>query len=133
MKSQKIDLRKIAETLREQCPFILFAMLNGLDEEGRLKWLGNLELSVLVGSDTGTWSALEQIIPAISAAVPDVFCDVTLLNRVDAITRFRAVHGLCLFIREGGEQHYHKFVLHANLDYRIMRAHQRRNGIIENE
>jgi hypothetical protein len=133
MKSKKVDLKSIADTLRERCPFIQFATLTGLDAEGRLKWLENLELSVFIGAEAGNWSALEQILPVISDAVPGAFCEVTLLNHVDAATRFRAVQGLCLFIREGGEQCYQQFARHASLDYRIMRAHQRRMGIMEND
>ena len=133
MQSKKVDLKKIADTLREQCPFIMFAMLTGLDEDGRLKWMQNPELSVFIGSDTGTWYALEQILPVVSATVPEAFCDVTLLNRVDATTRFRAIQGLCLFVQNGKEQNYRRFVEHASLDYRIMRAQQRRRGIIDND
>lgn len=133
MTSKKVDLKKIADTLQERCPFIIFAMLTGLDEEGRLKWLENPELSVFIGSDTGNWYALEQILPVVSETVPEAFCDVTLLNRVDAVTRFRATNGLCLFVQKGKEQQYYQFVQHASLDYRIMRAQQRRSGIIEND
>ena len=133
MKSKKVDLMKIADTLRERCPFIMFAMLSGLDEEGRLRWLQNLELAVFIGAETGTWYALEQILPIISMSVPEAFCEVTLLNRVDAATRYRAIHGLCIFIRDGKEQEYHRFAQNAHLDYRIMRAHQRRRGIIDND
>jgi hypothetical protein len=133
MKSKKVDLKKIADALRAQCPFIMFAMLTGLDDKGRLKWLENLELSVFIGTDTGTWYALERILPVITAAVPEAFCEVTLLNRVDAATRFRVIHSVCLYIQEGKEQQYNQFVRHATLDYRILRAQQRRRGIIEND
>jgi hypothetical protein len=133
MKSKKVDLKKISDTLQEKCPFIVFAMLTGLDEEGRLKWLENLELSVYLGSDIGNWYALEQILPVITETLPQAFCDVTLLNRVDAATRFRAAHGLCLFIRKGQEQQFYKFRHHASLDYRVMRAQQRRCGTIDND
>ena len=105
----------------------------GLDDEGRLKWLENLELSVFIDADAGTWHSLEKILPVMAITAPGTFCDVTLLNRVDAVTRFRAAHGLCLFIRQGQEQQYRLFVQHASLDYRIMRAQQRRRGIIEND
>jgi hypothetical protein len=133
MHSKKVDVQKIADSLRERCPFIMFAMLTGLDDEGQVKWLENIELSVFIGYETGSWYALEQILPIMESSVPEAFCDVTLLNRVDAVTRFRATKGCCLFIQEGKEQQYEKFVRHASLDYKILRAHQRRKGIIEND
>ncbi|MCX6306272.1 MAG: hypothetical protein NT040_15010 [Bacteroidetes bacterium] len=133
MKSKKIDLRKVADALTEQCPFIMFAMISGLEKEGRVKWLGNLELSVFICSDTGTWHALEQVLPVITAVAPEAFWQVILLNRVDPLTRLRALQGLPLFIREGNEQHYQQFVHHTHLDYRILRAHQRKTGIIDND
>jgi hypothetical protein len=133
MKTKRVDLKKIADTLQERCPFIVFAMLTGLDDEGRLKWLEHPELSVYIGSDTGNWYALEQILPVITETVPQAFCDVTLLNRVDVATRYRAAHGLCLFIRKGQEQKFYQFKHHASLDYRILRAQQRRSGTLEND
>ena len=133
MKSLKFNLTTITERLRDRCPFILFALITGLDEEGWLHPAENLELSVYIGSGTGTWHALEKILPVVSAMIPETFCDVTLLNHVDATTRFRAIHGVCLFIREDKEQNYSHFVQHATLDYQIMRARGRRLGIIDND
>jgi len=133
MKSKKVDLKRISDALTERCPFIMFAMLTGIDQEGRQKWFGNLELSVFVGSDIGTWYALEKILPVITSTVPEFFWNVTLLNRADAFTRYRAVQGLCLFIREGREQQFQQFTKHAHLDYRILRAHLRKRGFIEND
>jgi len=133
MKSIKIDVRMIAEQLRRRCPFIAFAMLAGPDEDGLWHNRGNLELSVFLRPGTGNWSALEQILPVMSEIVPASACDVTLLNRVDAATRLRAARGTCLFVREGKEQEYLRFVRNAELDYRIMRARGRRRGLIDND
>jgi hypothetical protein len=133
MKSQKIDLQKIADALRERCPFVVFAMVTGLDEDGRTILREDPGLSVFIEDGTGTWDALKVILPVISAAVPVAHCDVTLLNRADAKTRFRAIHGLCLFVQEDYKEHYLHFVRHASLDYRIMRAQGRRMGIIDND
>jgi hypothetical protein len=133
MKSQKIDLQKIADALRERCPFVVFAIVNGLDEHGRTSLCEDPELSVFIQAGTGTWRALERILPVIAATVPVAHCDVTLLNRADAKTRFRALHGLCLFVQEDYKEHYRHFVRHASLDYRIMRAQGRRIGIIDND
>jgi hypothetical protein len=79
------------------------------------------------------WLALKQILTAISKVNPALLYDVTLLNRVDNETRIRAVNGRCLFIREGHENHFHQFVRYARLDYRIMKALQRKEGLIEND
>ncbi|MCX6267590.1 MAG: hypothetical protein NTW16_09570, partial [Bacteroidetes bacterium] len=133
MKSQKFELTKIADALREHCPFIVFATLPGIDEDGQVTCLEIMEVCVFIGSDTGIWDALEQILPAIAKVVKTDLCHVTFLNRVDVETRYRAVNGVCLFIREGKEHNYRQFARHAILDYRIMRAQQRRRGLIEND
>ncbi|MDP1623908.1 MAG: hypothetical protein Q8M08_16410 [Bacteroidales bacterium] len=133
MKSKKVDVKLISDNLRERCPFILFALLTGLGDDGQAKLNEHLELSVFIGSGTATWHALEQILPVISTVVPEPCCDVTMLNRVDVLTRFRAVNGVCLFIREGREQYYRRFVQHVTLDYRVIRAQNRKLGIIEND
>ena len=133
MTFQKLDLKKLSDTLTEQCPFIMFAMLNGLDANGQPEWHNNPELSVFISADTGTWHALEQILPVLKATVPDMFVDVTLLNRVDAVTRFRAIQGICLYVREDSGHNYRRFVQQAFLDYRIMRARGRSMGFIDND
>jgi len=132
MKTCEFNLKKIADTLHEQCPFILFATMNGLDEAGRPGWLKNPEVSVFVTPGTGLWLALEKILPLLAGAAPGVFIDVTLLNRVDAVTRYRATQGVALFIREGSQETYANFVRQAGLDHRILRARGRRLGLIDN-
>ncbi len=133
MKTPKIDFKKISGMLRERCPFIHFAMLSGFDEEGQPVCQENRVLYAFIAVDTGSWKALEQILQVVAATLPDGFCEVTLLNRVDAAIRFRAIHGICLFVQEDKMQHYRQFVQRANLDYRIMRALGRRMGSIEND
>jgi len=133
MESIKIDLNKVSAALREQCPFVVFATISGLDKNGWVNRKENLELSVFINSGTSTWDALEKLLPVVSVAVPETHCDVTLLNRVDAATRFRAAHGFCLFTQDGKEQDFQKFARHASLDYRIMRVWQRRMGLLEND
>jgi hypothetical protein len=108
-------------------------MVNGLDGKGRPGWLQNPELSVYITPCTGTWNALEKILPVIAVAAPGVFFDVILLNHVDAATRFRATQGICLFIKEEMQESYRDFARQANLDLRIMRARGRRTGVIDNE
>ena len=129
MKPKKVDLQRIAESLQMHCPFITFAMISGLDDEGWLKPLENVELSVLIDTDTGFFYALEKILPVMTCLVPDAFCEVTLLNRVDVKTRFMASNSRCLFIRTGQEISYENFVQKACLDYRIMSAQCRIKGI----
>jgi hypothetical protein len=133
MKPKLVDLKGVADSLREQCPFIMFATINGIDEEGRLSLLANVELSVLLDRSTGFFYALEKILPVMTVLVPEAFCEVTLLNRVDVKTRFEASNSRCLFIRNGKEQTYREFVQQARLDYRILRARYRLNGILNND
>ncbi len=129
MKPKLVDLKKVALLLQAQCPFITFAVISGIDEEGRVTLLENVELSVLIETNTGFFYALEKILPVMSELIPEAFCEVTLLNRADVITRYNASNSRCLFIRNGNEQTYRKFVQQTRLDYRILKAHCRRKGI----
>lgn len=133
MKQKLVDLKRVADSLQEQCPFITFAIISGIDEEGRFNSLENVELSVLLDANTGFFYALEKILPVMTVLVPEAFCEVTLLNRVDIKTRFQASNSRCLFIRNGKEHTYRKFVQRACLDYRILRAQYRLNGTIHND
>ena len=129
MKSKRIDLKIMSDILQEKCPFISFALLGGPDKNGCLCAGEKLGLSVFVEPGTGTWTAIERILPVMTLAAPGVFCEVTLLNNVDPLTRYRAMQDICLFVQEGQEQAFGEFGQRSSLDYRIMRAQQRRNGV----
>jgi hypothetical protein len=133
MTSKKIDLKKISEVLREQCPFIVFATISCLEETGRPGRGEKPELNVFILEEKGTWSALEQILQSITPIIPDSSFDLTLLNRVDPATRLRAANGFCLYVLDGKEQYYRQFVRQASLDYRLMRARQRVRGLVDND
>ena len=133
MRLKILDLKRIAEILKEQCPFIIFAFLKGMDKERMLQSTENLELCVYVDTDTGTCYALEKILAVMTMAAPEVFCEVILLNFADRYTRFQALQDHCLFVRVEHENHYLKFLYHTTLDYRIMRAQERRRGISRND
>jgi hypothetical protein len=130
MNSKLVDLKRVADSLREECPFIQFAIVSGIDEEGRPDLLNNVELSVLLDNNTGFCYALEKILPVITDVVPTNLCEVVLLNKVDLKTRFKASNARCLFIQKGMEQTYRAFVQQARLDFRIMKAKCLLNGAI---
>ncbi len=131
MKPKLVDLKRVAHLLQEQCPFIIFAIISGIDEEGRLNLIDNVELFVLLETSIGIFFALEKILPVMTVLVPEALCDVTLLNKVDVITRFHASNSRCLFIGNGKEQSYRQFVQRARLDYRIFKAQYRLNGSVD--
>jgi hypothetical protein len=133
MKSRIFDLRLIADALRSRCPFIMFAMVHGVDECGRQDIPGTPELSVLLDHHPGAWNAIQRILPVLSESGMEHRLELTLLNRVDVYTRFRASQGVCLFVKEGSEQHFRNFRMQASLDHRIMRAQGRKLGIIDND
>ncbi|MCK9220073.1 MAG: hypothetical protein PHF97_11430 [Bacteroidales bacterium] len=130
MKSKTIDFKKLASDLEDLCPFIYFAVLTGMEPEDQIGGMIFPELMVFVEPEMGSCDALEHIFPVLVEIVSDVFCDVTLLNRVDPVSRFKATNGNLLFIREGREATYRRFVERAKLDYKIYRALLRKQGLI---
>lgn len=130
MKRKKIDLQKIQNTLLSSCPFISFAFIDGPDCSGFIMPPGNIDLAVYLDGTIGTYLALERILPVMTHSVPEVFCEVTILNRVDPITRYNVIQKSPLFIRETRENQFTQFVRKANLDYRVLRAQYRRRGLL---
>ena len=126
-------MKRVADMLQAKCPFICFAFLTGPDEAGCLTTPETLELSVFVGIGTGTWTAIEKILAVTNSAVPEVYCEVTLLNHVGPATRYKAMHGKCLFIKQGEEHFFNEFGMSSNLEYRILRAQKRRRGLTNGE
>ncbi|MFZ4562661.1 MAG: hypothetical protein ACOYNU_04710 [Bacteroidales bacterium] len=133
MKPNPVELKVVTSSLYEQCPFILFAIVSGIDAEGRVNLPDHVELSVMLERNTGFCFALEKILPVLSERITGVQCEVVFLNRVDAVTRFNASNSRCLFIRSGQEQIYRRFIQQARLDYNILRAQFRLNGMIRND
>lgn len=128
MDIKKVDFNNLALSLQDHCPFILFAMLTGFDAEKEAPVEKNLELSVFLEPGTGFVMALEKILLVAARAAPDFFCEITILNRIDADSRFRAAGGTRLFIRAGKEDLFKMFVTNASFDYRLKRAHMRLQG-----
>jgi hypothetical protein len=122
MKSKKVDLNKLTMALQADCHFVLFAIITGFDQEKQVPLEKNLELSVYVESGTGSIMALEKLLFVVNKVVPDFFCEIILLNKTDADSRFKAAGGTCLFIRPGNEIIYELFVSRASFDYRVKRA-----------
>ncbi len=130
MKRKKVDIQKIQSALLTSCPFISFAFISGPDESGFIMPPGNLDLAVYLDGSIGMCLALENILPVMNRIVPQVFCELTILNRVDPITRHEVLQKSPLFVRETGEHQYSQFVKNAELDYRILRAQYRRRGVL---
>jgi len=133
MKVSLVDVKRVADSLQAQCPFITFAMIDGIDEQGQHILPGNLELFVMLENNTGLFLALEKILQAMAMMVPGVLCDVTILNRVDVTTCFKASNARCLFVRYEKEQMFRQFVQRACLDYRILNARRRLNSARRND
>jgi len=133
MKPDLVELKMVTSSLCDQCPFILFAIVSGIDAEGRVNLPVRVELSVMLERNTSFCYALETILPLLSELITGVECEVVFLNRVDAVTRFNASNSRCLFIRSGQEQIYRRFIQQARLDYNILRARFRLNGMIQND
>ncbi|NCA76709.1 MAG: hypothetical protein EOM90_10260 [Alphaproteobacteria bacterium] len=130
MKRKKVDLLKIQNVLLSSCPFISFAFIQGPDSSGFIMPPGNIDLAVYLDGTIGTYQALERILPVMTHSVPQVFCELTILNRVDPITRYNVLQKSPLFIREKMENQFSQFVRKTNLDYRILRAQYRRRGLL---
>ncbi|MFZ4521229.1 MAG: hypothetical protein ACOYNC_05960 [Bacteroidales bacterium] len=133
MNAKMVKLAHVANLLCKDCPFVLFAWFSILENNDRKNGQSNLNLSVYISADAGFLVSIERIFRVFKASFPDSACDVTLLNHADAATRYKAVHGACMFSRAGCASEYRQFVRQAHLDYRILRAHQRRRGLIEND
>jgi hypothetical protein len=133
MKERRIELDKLRDALIAECPFIGFAMTNGVSQKGVMEPGMNLEVAVYLSPYPGMMAALEKILPVVDYHSPSsVFYELTLLNRVDTpSSQEMAENGSCLFIRSGFEQTYHEFLVQSRLHYRIYRAHLRRRGMLK--
>jgi hypothetical protein len=131
MKERRMDPDKLRGVLMAGCPNIAFAMFNGINRNGVPGTGMSFELAVYLSPDPGMFAALELILPLVEENSPSgVFCELTLLNRVNALSTMEiAETGNCLFIRPGYETVYNDFLVQSKLNSRIIRAHLRRRGM----
>lgn len=85
--------------MKEQLPVVDFCFLMGSAADGIVNAYSDLDLAFyLMGKSS--YSFYTQAMEAVRSVVPDVRCDIGILNSAEPIYRFEALKGRLLFARD---------------------------------
>lgn len=111
----------VRRTLKSSCPFIVFAFVNST--KGTLNGSKILQLWVYTDRQTDYLTAIARVLGTLETIAPGVDCDLAILNSVDAHTRANSLTRTCLFVREGSESIYWKFIERVGQEKQTGRLH----------
>ncbi len=104
----------LAAVLKEQLPEVDFCFLMGSAVTGTVKAYSDLDLAFYL-SEPSSFRFYNEVTDVIHSVVPDVRCDIGILNSAEPIYRFEALKGTLLFSRD--EEHYVTFYSRTCREY----------------
>ncbi len=98
-KPVSFDPDRLGRVLATGCPSIVFALLIGSARDGTVKSHSDLDLAVYL-SDPPSLDLYDRLSARCGEVVPDVRCDIGILNHADPVYRYEALKGRLLFTRD---------------------------------
>jgi predicted nucleotidyltransferase len=93
------DPERLASVLKEQLPEAEFCLLMGSATAGAVKAFSDIDLAFYLDGKP-SYSFYRKVMDAVRSAVPDVRCDIGILNSAEPVYRFEALKGQLLFTRD---------------------------------
>lgn len=123
------DPEQLASVLEEQLPEVVFCFLMGSSVSGTVKAYSDLDLAFYL-NEKPAYRFYGKAMDVVRSVVPDVRCDIGILNAAEPIYRFEALKGKLLFTRD--EECYITFFSrtcreyeHQMFDYERQRRYRR--------
>lgn len=95
----QFDLSLLGDQIRAECPEVVFCLLMGSAKDGVVKAGSDLDLALYLNTDP-TLDIHSKVANLVDQIVPDVRCDVGILNNTESVYRFEALKGRLLFARD---------------------------------
>ncbi len=93
------DSEQLASILEEQLPEVVFCFLMGSSVSGTVKAYSDLDLAFYL-YEKPSYGFYGKAMDVVRSVVPDVRCDVGILNDTEPVYRFEALKGKLLFTRD---------------------------------
>ena len=110
----RFDPRRLASVLEEQLPEVEFCFLMGSSVSGVVKAYSDLDLAFYL-YEKPSYGFYGKAMDLVRIVVPDVRCDIGILNSADPVYRFEALKGALLFTRN--EERYVAFFSRTCREY----------------
>ena len=108
------DPKQLASALEEQLPEVDFCFLMGSSVSGTVEAYSDLDLAFYLNKKP-SYEFYGKAMDAVRSMVPNVRCDVGILNSAEPVYRFEALKGKLLFTRD--EEQYAAFFSRTCREY----------------
>lgn len=95
----EFDLQHLADTIESRYPDVLFCLLLGSASDGVVREGSDVDLAFYLSEPTSL-EFYSTIAGTVDEVIPDVRCDIGILNRAEPVFRFEALKGKLLFSRD---------------------------------
>jgi predicted nucleotidyltransferase len=93
------DPDRLAAVLKEKLPAVDFCFLMGSAVRGAVKAHSDLDLAFYL-SEPSSFRFYNEVMDVVRSVVPDVRCDIGVLNSAEPVYRYEALKGKLLFTRD---------------------------------
>lgn len=95
----RLEIDRLSELLKKQCPEAIFALLHGSAKNGEVKEGSDIDIALYVKGKP-TFEILRTAMDAVSEVEPQARPDVGILNNAEPVYCFEALTGKLLFSRD---------------------------------
>jgi len=95
----EFDVQRLSDTIKSRYPDVSFCLLLGSAADGLVREGSDVDLACYLSEPT-TLDFYSTIAETVDEVIPDVRCDIGILNRAEPVFRFEALKGKLLFARD---------------------------------
>jgi predicted nucleotidyltransferase len=109
MKSNHLNIKRLAKGLEESFPEILFAFLFGSSKEGKIKPGSDVDLAIYIQETKDKFTMISHILKTVESEISTDNLDLVVLNDTSPVLAMEALNGKILFIRKEAMDNYADF------------------------
>jgi predicted nucleotidyltransferase len=95
----EFDPNRLAEAIKARYPDVVFCLLLGSAVDGTVRKGSDVDLAFYL-KEPASLDFYSTLAETVDEIIPDVRCDIGLLNRAEPVFRFEALKGKLLFSRD---------------------------------
>ena len=94
----KFEIDKLSDSIKQQCPEVVFAILHGSAQKGIVKEGSDIDIAIYINGKVSL-ELYQRVYGIVNSVVPDSEPDIGILNNAEPIYRFETLKGKLLFSR----------------------------------
>ena len=107
--SKNIDIEKLGNVIKDNCPNIIFAYLFGSAQLGKIKNDSDIDIAIYLQDKRRKMETLSTLFRFVEQLTGNIFVDIVILNDTNSILAFESIKGTKLFVKEGAKDIHAEF------------------------